>query len=155
VGEVLDRWCDPIFGEQFDDVPAALAARLAEMATDLTAGEDVAKALDEARIRDPPPNLAAETPVHFAVLPKGMRIYYERLGSLLALAGIARGTNIASFDRGEPPARDEKLLGHVIGQAFHQGCSLADVALASGLDPEQVVAIGKRTIRRTKWLDRL
>ena len=93
--------------------------------------------------------------MHIAVLPRGVRIYYERLFSLLALAGIARRTNVAGIDTSRPPARDEKLLGQVIAQAFHQGCSLADIALASGLDPEQVVALGKRTIRRTKWLDRL
>jgi hypothetical protein len=37
----------------------------------------------------------------------------------------------------------------------HQGCSLADIALATRLPPDQVVAIGKRTIRRTKWLSRI
>jgi hypothetical protein len=41
------------------------------------------------------------------------------------------------------------------GQAFHQGCQLADVALAAGLSNDQVVAIGKRTIRRTGWLKRI
>ena len=70
----------------------ALAARLASVAAELTDGEDVAKALDEARVRDAPPDLAAEAPVHSAVLLKGMRIYYERLFSLLTLAGIARRT---------------------------------------------------------------
>jgi len=56
---------------------------------------------------------------------------------------------------GEPPAEAERELGFAFGQAFHKGCSLADVALATGLPPDQVVAIGKRTIRRTEWLNRI
>jgi hypothetical protein len=49
----------------------------------------------------------------------------------------------------------EKLLGSVFGQAFHQGLPLADVVLAAELPADQIVAIGKRTIRRTNWLKRL
>jgi hypothetical protein len=145
VSVVLAEWRDPIFDEKFEEIPAALAARLADMAAELTAGEDVATALDQWRhVRRSP-----------GLLPKGMRIYYERLGTLLALAWTARRVNAATFDGREPPSQVEKAVGRVIAQSFHQGCSLADVALASGLDPEQVIAIGKRTIRRTKWLDRL
>ncbi len=51
--------------------------------------------------------------------------------------------------------RAERDLGRVLGQAFHQGCALADAALATGLPPDRLVAIGKRTIRGTKWLGRL
>lgn len=35
------------------------------------------------------------------------------------------------------------------------GCSVADVALAAGLPPGRVVAIGKRTLRRAQWLGRI
>ena len=54
------------------------------------------------------------------------------------LAASARGRSL------------QRRLGFCIGQAFHQGCSLPDVALATGLAADQVIAIGKRTIRRTK-----
>jgi hypothetical protein len=64
----------------------------------------------------------------------------------------ARRTDPASIRLDEPPAEAERDLGRVLGQAFHPGCSIADAALASGLPPDRVVAIGKRTIRGTKWL---
>ena len=85
----------------------------------------------------------------------GRHIYYERMHALLALSSTARSTDPAQFEFDDAPTDDEKQLGSVIGQAFHRGCSLSDVALASGLAPEQVVAIGKRTIRRAGWLKRL
>ena len=83
------------------------------------------------------------------------RIYYERVHALLAVAEVARTTNPAAFNLDEPPAGTERLFGSTLGQAFHQGCSLADVSFASRLPSERVVAIGKRTIRRTGWLKRL
>jgi hypothetical protein len=43
----------------------------------------------------------------------------------------------------------------VIGQAFHQGWPLADVAFAARIPADLIVAIGKRTIRRKGWLTRL
>lgn len=86
---------------------------------------------------------------------QGRHIYYERLQVLLALASVARMTDPSTFPRDEPPSENEKQLGSVIGQAFHQGCNLADVALAAELAPDRVVEIGKRTIRRTGWLKRL
>jgi len=39
--------------------------------------------------------------------------------------------------------------------AFYQECSLSDIMLASGLSADQVVSIGKRAIRRRKWLRKL
>jgi hypothetical protein len=87
--------------------------------------------------------------------PIARHIYYERLHALLALASVASYTDSAAFPTDDPPSDAEKQLGAVLGQAFHQGCQLADVALATGLPPERVVEIGKRTIRRTKWLKRL
>jgi len=74
-----------------------------------------------------------------AEVTQGRHIYYERMHALLAVAGIAGQT--------APP--HEKRLGFAFGQAFHQGCTLNDVALAAGLTPDQVVEIGKRTIRRS------
>ena len=95
--------------------------------------------------------MAAEVPD----TPTGRRIYYERVHCLLALASAARRTDPASIPLDEPPAEAERDLGHVLGQAFHQGCSIADAALATGLPTDRVVAIGKRTIRRAKWLSRV
>jgi len=66
----------------------------------------------------------------------GRHIYYERMHVLLAVAGIARTTNPTTFQLGDPPSDAEKQLGAVLGQAFHQGCQLEDVALASQL-PER------------------
>jgi hypothetical protein len=125
VVEFIEQWCDPLFNERHSDVPRPLAERLARMADEITARSI------------------------------GRHVYYERLHALLALASIARHTDVGRFELEEPPSDPEKQLGASIGQAIHQGCTLADVVLATDLRPDQVVAIGKRTIRRTKWLDRL
>lgn len=50
--------------------------------------------------------------------------------ALLAVAGIARITNPAAFPLDDAPSDAEQQFGAVLGQAFHQGCQLADVALA-------------------------
>jgi hypothetical protein len=71
----------------------------------------------------------------------GRDIYHERMHALLAVAGQDRAS--------------EADLGRVLGQAFHEGCSLADVALAAGLPPDEVVEIGKQTIRGQGWRKRL
>jgi hypothetical protein len=55
----------------------------------------------------------------------------------------------------EAPADAEREFERVLGQAFHQGCSITDGALATGLPPDRVVAVGRRTIRGTKWLRRI
>jgi hypothetical protein len=55
----------------------------------------------------------------------------------------------------ESPSPAEQSLGQALSYAFYKECSLADIVLASGLSVEQVVAIGKRTIRRRKWLRKL
>jgi hypothetical protein len=81
----------------------------------------------------------------------GRRIYYERARCLLGLVTV-RDIDPAAFRLTEPPTDAERHLGTVLGQAFHQGCSLADVAFATGLPADRVVEIGKRTIRRTGWL---
>jgi hypothetical protein len=47
---------------------------------------------------------------------------------LLAVEAIARRTDPAAIQLGSPPSDAEKHLGSVFGEAFHQGCSLADVA---------------------------
>lgn len=85
----------------------------------------------------------------------GRHVYYERMHVLLAVAGLARMTDPAAFDLSDPPSDRERRFGAVLGQAFHQGCELDDIALAAELTPEQVIAVGKRTIRRTTWLKRL
>ena len=123
--DVVKFWRSPVFKQKLYNVPAFLLPRLAEM--------------------------AAEVPdTHL-----GRRIYYERAYCLLGLASVARRTDPASFRLDEPPTNAEMDLGTVLGKAFHQGCSLADTALATGLPPDRVVAIGKRTIRRTTWLSRI
>ena len=123
--ELVKSWRSPVFGEKFSNVPAFLLPRFTEM--------------------------AAEVPD----TPTGRRIYYERVHCLLALASVTRHANPASVRLDAPPTEAERDLGRVLGQAFHQGCSIADAALATGLPPDQVVAIGKRTIRGTKWLSRM
>jgi hypothetical protein len=125
VTDVLDQWRDPVWNERYRRIPARLVPRLTEMATE----------------------------VENTFL--GHRIYYERVHALLAVAGIAMLTDPAAAQVSGPPSEAEKRLGSAFGQAFHQGLSLADVALAAGLPADQVVAIGKRTIRRTSWLKRL
>jgi hypothetical protein len=123
--ELVKFWRTPVFREKLRDVPAFLLPRLAEM---------------ESEVPD----------THL-----GHRIYYERVHCLIVLAYIARRTDPASFRLTEPPANAERDLGGALGQAFHQGCSLADIALATGLPADRVVAIGRRTIGRTKWLSRI
>jgi hypothetical protein len=125
VTDLLDPWRDPVWNERYRQIPARLVPRLTEMATEL-----------------------ARTDL-------GHRIYYERVHVLLAVEVIARRTDLAAIQLGSPPSDAEKRLGSVFGEAFHQGCPLADVALAAELPADRVVAIGKRTIRRTNWLKRL
>jgi hypothetical protein len=93
--------------------------------------------------------------VQVADAPLGYRISYERAHALLVLASVARNTDPAAMALDEPPSPAERDLGFVIGQAFHQSWPLADVALASGIPAERIVAIGQRTIRRKNWLQRL
>ena len=125
VPDVIHFWRTPVFGIKLQRVPAFLLPRLAEMAAEV-----------------PDTDL-------------GRRIYYERIHCLLVLSSVARDTDPAGFQLTEPPSVAERHLGEVLGQAFHQGCSLADIALATRLPPDRVIAIGKRTIRRTKWLSRI
>lgn len=123
--DVVPLWELPRFGDKIARVPVFLVARLTEMA-----GELPGTHLDH-------------------------RIYYERVHALLVIASTARQTNPAAFDLGEPPTGGERDFGFTLGQAFHQGISLADVCFAAKLPAERVVAIGKRTIRRKEWLKRL
>ena len=129
VPELIKFWRSPVYREKFYNVPAFLLPRLAEMAT--------------------------EVATEFPDPHTGLRVYYERVHCLILLAGVARRTDPASFRLDEPPAHSERDLGRTLSQAFHQGCSLADIALATRLPPDRVVAIGKRTIRGTKWLSRI
>lgn len=123
--ELIRFWRSPVFREKLYNVPAFMLPRLSEMATEV-----------------PDTHL-------------GRRIYYERVHALLAVEGTARLTDLAALQPDGPPSDAEKHLGSVFGQAFHQGLSLADVVLAAQLPADQIVAIGKRTIRRTNWLKRL
>jgi hypothetical protein len=125
VTDVLDQWRDPVWNERYRRVPARLVPRLTELATEVEK------------------------------ISSGHRIYYERVHALLAVEGIAGLTDPAAVQISGPPSDVEKRLGSVFGRAFHQGLSLADVALAAGLPADQVVAIGKRTIHGTNWLKRL
>lgn len=123
--ELIKFWRSPVFKEKFYNVPAFMLPRLSAMAAEV-----------------PDADL-------------GHRIYYERAHALLAVEGVARRTDFAAIQLTNSPSETEKRLGGVIGQAFHLGCTLADVAFAAGLPPDQIVAIGKRTIRRTAWLQGL
>jgi hypothetical protein len=95
------------------------------------------------------------TPLRIGALPADLRSYHERLHALLAVPAIAVRSDPANLVPADAPSRAEVRLGEVLGQALHQGCSLADVALAAGLPDAQIVAIGKRTIRHTNWLTHL
>ena len=123
--DLIRFWRTPVFNEKLCQVPAFLLPRLAEMAAEV-----------------PPTD-------------RGRRIYYERIHCLLVLARTTRRPDPAAFNLAELPTDAERHLGAALGQAFHQGCSLADVAFATGLSAERVVAIGKRTIRGTGWLRRI
>ncbi len=123
--ELIPLWRLPIFGDKIRQVPAFLVHRLTQMANELP-GTDLDR-----------------------------RIYYERVNVLLAVASVTRGKDRAGFNLDEPPSDAEKHFGAILGQAFHQGCSLADVAFAARLPPEHIIAVGKRTIRRTNWLNRI
>ena len=62
------------------------------------------------------------------------RVFYERFHTLLT-ARFVRRVDTAAFDMDAPPSDDEKRVGMIIGQSLHEGCSLDDVALATGLPP--------------------
>jgi len=123
--ELIKFWRAPVFREKFYNVPVFLLPRLSQLATEVP-GTDL-----------------------------GRRIYYERAHALLVVADVASSTQPAAFDLDAPPSATERKFGFVVGQAFHEGCSLADVSFAARLPSELVVAIGKRTIQRTEWLNRL
>ena len=123
--ELIKFWRAPVFREKFYNIPVFLLPRLSQLATEVPSTD------------------------------LGRRIYYERAHALLAVADVARSTKPAAFDLDEPPSATEREFGFVLGQAFHEGCSLADVSFAARLPSELVVTIGKRTIRRTEWLKRL
>ena len=152
--ELLELWRDPVFNDPHRSVPVSLAARLTEMADEITAGENVTEAVAKARILDAPEDLGV-APLRIGALPTSVRIFYERMHALLAVAAVAGTTKPATFPLELPPSEAEKRFGTVLGQAFHEGCSLADVALAAALPEERVVAIGKRTIKRSGWLGHL
>jgi hypothetical protein len=123
--EVISLWRLPMFGHKLHNVPVYLVPTLSNMA---------------AQVRG---------------TPLGYRISYERSRALVVLASVASKVDPASFPLGDPPSALERELGIVIGQAFHQGWALAEVAVAARIPADLVVAIGKRTIRRKGWLTRL
>jgi hypothetical protein len=123
--EILSVWQTPVVDVKIRFVPGFLLPRLAEM--------------------------AAEVPDSSL----GRKIYSRRAQCLAVLASIARRTDVAAFGLAEPPSPAEQNLGRALSNAFYQECSLLDIMLASGLSAEQVVAIGKRAIRRRKWLRKL
>ena len=122
---LIKFWRSPVFREKFHNVPAVMLPRLSEMATEVPATD------------------------------LGRRVYYERAHALLAVEGASRQADVAALQVADSPSDTEKRLGRVIAQAFHQGCTLADVAMAARLPADQIVAIGKRTIRGTSWLERI
>lgn len=123
--ELIKFWRSPVFAEKFYNVPAFLLPRLSELATEVSSAGG------------------------------GRGTYYARVHCLMKLASIAKEADPASFPPTGPPTHAERDLGHAIGEAFYHGCSVQDVALAIGLPADQIVAVGKRTIRRTGWLSRI
>ncbi len=147
----LERWRDPVFNNPYEHVPPRLVARLTEMAEDIMADENVAQALADGRI----PRATGNVPMFpqpISGLPASLVVYNERLRALVAVAAIAESTDLANYD---PPADTKSHVGFVLGQAFHQSCSLADVAIAAQLPAEHLIAIAKRTIPGTSWLEPL
>jgi hypothetical protein len=116
--------------------------------------DPLAEAVANARLPDAPEDFGV-TPLRIGALPTSVRVFYERMHALLAVQAIARSTKPATFVLENPPSDAEKRFGSALGQAFHEGCSLADVALAAALPEDRIVAIGARTIRRRAWLDHL
>jgi hypothetical protein len=123
--EVLSVWQAPVADVQIRYVPVFLLPRLAEMASEV-----------------PGTSL-------------GRKVYCHQAQCLTLLASAARRADVAAFRLAEPLSLAEQVLGSALSSAFYQECSLADIMLASGLSAGQVVAIGKRTIRRRKWLRKL
>jgi hypothetical protein len=123
--EMLSVWQTPVLDVEIRYVPVFLLPRLAEMAAEV-----------------PDTSL-------------GRKIYCHRAQCLAVLARVAQRADAAAFRAAEPPSPAEQRVGSALSNAFYQECSLADIMLASGLSAEQVVAIGKRTIRRRKWLRKL
>ena len=101
--ELLEQWRDPVFNDPHRNVPAALAARLTEIADELTAGENIA----ESRIPDAPDDLLV-TPLRHGAPPRSLRVYYERMHALLAVASIVRSTEPATLTSGDAPSDAEK-----------------------------------------------
>ena len=123
--ELIKFWRSPVFREKFYNVPAFLVPCLSELASEVSSAG-------------------------------GSRgTYYARVHCLMKLASSIKETDPASFQPTEPPTAAERDLGHAIGDALYHGCSLDDIALATGLSADQVVAVGKRTLRRTNWLSRI
>ena len=147
------EWHDPVFNNPYEHITTPLAARLTEIAAEFMADETVAQALALADGRIPRATGNAPVfPQRFSHLPDRLVVYNERLRALAAVATIADTTDLANYD---PPADTKSHVGFVLGQAFGQGCSLGDIALAAGLPAEQVIAIAKRTIPGAPWLDEL
>ncbi len=149
--EYAENWRDPLFGTPPARIPIGLAQRLKEMAEQTADTVDVPAALAAARL----PDLPHPMPFRVGMFPTPLRIYYERLAVLLGVAALAQRTDPGEFDLSSPATEAERRFGAVIGQAFHQGCSLQDLALATGVPGDAIIAIGKRTIRRTAWLQKL
>jgi hypothetical protein len=148
---MLECWRDPVFSNPYQHVSARLAARLTEMAEELMADPDVARVSADGGI----PRARGNVPVfpqRVGGLPTSLIAYNERVQALVGVAATARDTDLANYD---PPADTKPYVGFVLGRAFSEGCSLADVAIAADLSVEDVIAVAKRTIPGTAWLDRL
>jgi hypothetical protein len=151
VTDVLERWRDPVFNNPYEHVTPQLAERLTEMSEDTMADENVAQALAHGLI----PRATGNVPVfpqRVRGLPASLVVYNERVGALARIASAAKTTDLANYN---PPTDAKSHVGFVLGHAFHQGCSLEDVAIAAQVPAEQVIAIAQRTIPGTSWLERL
>jgi hypothetical protein len=116
--ELLEEWRDPVFDDPHRHVPTSLAARLTEMAGELTAGVNGSEAIATAQT----PGARADRPVkslRVGSLPTSLRIFYERMSALLVLAGIARSVDAATFAGEDPPSEAQQHFGFAVGQAFH------------------------------------
>jgi hypothetical protein len=140
--DMLEQWRDPVFNNPYQQVPCQLVSRLVEMAEEIKLDANVAVAQATNRI----PRAVGNMPVfpqRIGGLPSNLLIYNERIQALVAVAALARATDLASS---QSPGDAKSHVGFVFGRAFGLGCSTADIAIAAGLTPEQVVTIARGTI---------
>jgi hypothetical protein len=115
-------WTEPAIDVTFDDVTPVLRERLDALSRAHAAGR----------------------------LPKHR--LYEQVHALWVVERVVAEADPNGFDLDAPPGPAERRFGMALAQAMHEGLSLDDIGAVAGTDRERLIAVGKRTIRRTGWL---